>query len=387
MYSSCLFCARPFGRNESVEVFPVGKRLAFDGDRGRLWVVCEHCTRWCLVPIEERWEAIESCERQFRDTRQRVSTDQIGLARLRDGLELVRVGKPLRPELAAWRYGREFSARRRRAIALSTVSVGVGAVGLVGGIAAGGGALLLTVLTTATPAIHAIGALAWGGWRMLDNARAIQVPHDCKLLAVNREELKQTVLVTTDDAQGWGLELKHAWGRLTLTGDDATRATTRLLARANGAGADRVSVSRATSLLDERPSLADVMQQIAANAQSRTAAHREQIRRALEAEEEAGRNFSIIEPRVPLSSKQAAMGHINPASLALMQSTERLAFEMALHEERERAAMEGELEPLRAAWAEAEQVAAIADGLLVPPKVEAKLDALRAEARRSGAGD
>jgi hypothetical protein len=387
MYNTCLFCARPFGRNESIEAFPVGKRLAFDAGRGRLWVVCDQCTRWCLVPIEERWEAVEACERRFRETRQRVSTDQIGLAKLRDGLELVRVGTPLRPELAAWRYGREFSARRRRAIALSTVSVGVGAAGLVGGMAAGGGALLLTVLTTATPAIHAIGALAWGGWRLLDNARAIQLPHNGKLLAVNREELKQTVLVTTDDAQGWGLELKHAWGRLVLRGDDATRATTRLLARANGAGADRVSESRATSLLEERPSLADVMQRIAASAESRTAEHRELVRQAMDAEEATARNFSIMESRVQSTSKQAALGHINPASLALMKSTDRLAFEMALHEERERAAMEGELEPLRAAWAEAEQVAAIADGLLVPPEVEGKFEALRTGARRSRLDD
>ena len=30
MYSTCLFCHRPLGANESVEHFPVGRRLAFD---------------------------------------------------------------------------------------------------------------------------------------------------------------------------------------------------------------------------------------------------------------------------------------------------------------------------------------------------------------------
>ncbi len=72
------------------------------------------CGRWNLSPLEERWEAIEECERLFRGTLVRVSTDNIGLARLADGLELIRIGKPLRPEFAAWRYGRHFGTRRRR---------------------------------------------------------------------------------------------------------------------------------------------------------------------------------------------------------------------------------------------------------------------------------
>ena len=116
MYGTCLFCTRALGRNESIESFPVGRRLAFDTAKGRLWVVCRTCERWNLSPIEERWEAIEDCERVFRDTRTRVSTEHVGLARMAEGLELVRIGAPLRPEFAAWRYGDQFGRRRRRAI-------------------------------------------------------------------------------------------------------------------------------------------------------------------------------------------------------------------------------------------------------------------------------
>src|SRR5919106_424420 len=109
-----MFCNRPFGANEALEDFPVGRRLAFDAEKGRLWVVCRRCERWNLSPLEERWEAIEQAERYFRATKQRVSTENIGLARLREGTELVRIGKPLRPEFAAWRYGSQFGKRRRR---------------------------------------------------------------------------------------------------------------------------------------------------------------------------------------------------------------------------------------------------------------------------------
>ena len=63
MYSTCIFCQQSLGRNEAIERFPVGRRLAFDEAKGRLWVVCRKCERWNLTPLEERWEAIEECER------------------------------------------------------------------------------------------------------------------------------------------------------------------------------------------------------------------------------------------------------------------------------------------------------------------------------------
>jgi hypothetical protein len=55
----------------------------------------------------------------------------------------------------------------------------------------------------------------------------------------------------------------------------------------------------------------------------------------------------------------------------------RLALEMAAHEEQERRAMEGELAALEAAWREAEEIAAIADDLVLPPAVGERLDALK----------
>src|SRR6478672_13834849 len=137
MYATCLFCQKDLGRNETFETFPVGRRLAFDAAKGRLWVVCRHCERWNLSPLEERWEAIEQAERFYRDTRRRVATDQIGLAKLRDGTELVRIGEPLRPEFAAWRYGDQFGRRRRRQMLIA--GGGVAALGILvtAGIGAG----------------------------------------------------------------------------------------------------------------------------------------------------------------------------------------------------------------------------------------------------------
>ena len=58
----------------------------------------------------------------------------------------------------------------------------------------------------------------------------------------------------------------------------------------------------------------------------------------------------------------------------------RVAMEMALHEDTERAAAEGDLAPLEAAWREAEEIAAIADNLLLPATVTRRLADLRGQA-------
>ena len=137
MYSHCIFCQSPLGTNEVIAAFPVGRRLAFDPAKGRLWVVCRKCERWNLSPLEERWEAFEECERVFHGARMRMSTDNIGLARLKEGLELVRIGSPLRPEFAAWRYGDQFGRRRRRALIWTGAGIAAIVAVYAGALAAG----------------------------------------------------------------------------------------------------------------------------------------------------------------------------------------------------------------------------------------------------------
>jgi hypothetical protein len=58
----------------------------------------------------------------------------------------------------------------------------------------------------------------------------------------------------------------------------------------------------------------------------------------------------------------------------------RLALEMALHEEAERRAMEGELGILEQAWRDAEEIAGISDNLLLPESVDATVRRLKGEA-------
>ncbi len=64
-----------------------------------------------------------------------------------------------------------------------------------------------------------------------------------------------------------------------------------------------------------------------------------------------------------------------------MDANVRLALEMAAHEESERRALEGELAILEDAWREAEEIASIADRLLIPERIE---DLIRRWKKESG---
>ena len=127
MFSTCFFCSAGLDRNEVLEELPVGRRLASNARSGRLWVVCRACERWNLSPLEERWEAIEACERLYRDTGKRVATDNVGLARVSGGLDLIRIGfralgpaAPREPRYGHWPSIRREGKSVRRASATRT---------------------------------------------------------------------------------------------------------------------------------------------------------------------------------------------------------------------------------------------------------------------------
>ncbi|CAN5626931.1 hypothetical protein BH23GEM7_BH23GEM7_08950 [soil metagenome] len=227
MYSTCLFCKSPLGSNEVIEHFPVGRRLAFDAARGRLWVVCRSCERWNLSPLEERWEAIEECERSFRGTILRASTENIGLARLPEGLELVRIGEPLRPEFAAWRYGDQFGKRRKRS---RVMMGGVVATALAYGI----GGPLLGVATGGVGAIFHVFAWSHLIFTRLQAAPVTRVPlEDVSAIEVRRADLGQMILRPADNPEGWLLRVRHLEGHSLLTGTQAMRAAGLILPNLN----------------------------------------------------------------------------------------------------------------------------------------------------------
>lgn len=354
MFTTCIHCTANLGRNEAFEAFPVGSRLAFDAAKGRLWAVCRACDRWNLSPLEERWEAIEAMERRFRDSRLRVSTDNVGLARLKEGVDLIRIGEPQRPEMAAWRYGDQFGRRRKRQMLITGTVVG-SAVALVGGMVAVG----LSVGSFA--GIYANGGI----WDALINGRQsvsigkIALP-DGELVDVQRKHARMSSLMRGADGGPLQLRLESVTGAHVLVGDDAMKAAARLLPTVNRFGGSRVQVQDAVSLLDEVGDplcvLTSVQQRVGAKV----------------GDERWGAGDSAWFGRYERKGVKKL-----PGTLHSLAPRDRLALEMALHEESERRAMDGELAALELAWAEAEQIAKIADDMFLPASINDQLDKLR----------
>jgi hypothetical protein len=111
LFARCLFCGSTFPRSALFNHVPPGDRLAYDPERGRVWSICGSCTRWNLIPAEERFDAIDALERAVRDRALYLAaTAHISLHQVED-LSIIRVGQASLVERTAWRYGRELLAR------------------------------------------------------------------------------------------------------------------------------------------------------------------------------------------------------------------------------------------------------------------------------------
>jgi len=349
MYSTCLYCRCALGANDFIESFPIGKRLAFDARQGRLWVVCSACGRWNLTPLDERWEAIETCERLFRGTRLRVTTSQIGLCRLGDDTELVRIGSPLRPEFAAWRYGRRFVQRRVRSqIAAGGAALAAG----VGVLAVGAGALafapllapavtlfgqfsifVLPAMGAAAGTVPVMGALA--AREYLRHGRVVgRFSRRGKIVTVRAKHAAAAELrVAGHDSPSVSLDVPHDGGWAHFDGLEAMQAASTLLASANSFGASASQVRDAVRRVEELGDATGYMVSASYLSGSR-----------------GSRMISVL-------NLWRRLGALR------LSSAECLAMEMSLHEESERRALEGELALLAAAWREAEELALVADAL------------------------
>lgn len=139
MFRSCAFCNTAFDGDGGPSGLGVGRRIAFDEWKGRLWVVCPRCSRWNLTPFDDRLERIEAVARAAQAGRIAASTDQVALIRW-ERYDFVRVGKPPRVELATWRYGERLRNRQRErmkvVVPLTVAAIGLG---IVANVAAGGG--------------------------------------------------------------------------------------------------------------------------------------------------------------------------------------------------------------------------------------------------------
>ncbi|MEK7402170.1 MAG: hypothetical protein AABZ80_07370 [Gemmatimonadota bacterium] len=336
MYSACLFCHADLGHNPVLAGLAIGRRVAFDPAKGRLWVVCLTCGRWNLTPFEDRWETLEDCERLFRNTRLRYSTDNIGLAQPRWGFELVRIGAALREEIAAWRYGTKLLSRAPT----------------IAGYAQNLGMSSPAVMRLRTmPRRHTALTCVWLGHDRVP-LRYAHLPH-AELLRPDHDEV-------------WRMRVRHDHGESLLEGAEALQVARTLLTALNDGTAPEDMVNSALEKLDDAGHADGYFARVGALARSTSWGR---VTGPAIRDDDLDRSSPRLAERVivRLTTRsfwaRGGTGSEDSALLHRISEVDRLALEMAANEDAERIALEGELDQLRDAWREAEEVAAIADRL------------------------
>ncbi len=368
MFRRCLFCHHDLPANESLEHFPVGRRVAYDPGRGRLWAVCPGCRRWNLAPIEERWEALEELEKAVKDRARLLSqTDNIALLRAGE-LDIVRVGRANLTEEAWWRYGLELVKRRRTYQLLTAAGVGGVLALMAGGLAAGvgvfGGWWMLGRLGKQAPKIGR--ALKFGGtaWR----GRAVCPRCGSELTRIPFKA--RGVLVTAPQADGeLGLGLRclsceyhpisempsRYWsmlGTAPARPDERARSPGGLWLPSSDRTAATPDPAASSGYLITGVEAEHLLRRVLAY-QNFAGAREEQVRRATSLIESAGSAPS-------LAQRVARPGR----PLQDIDATQAIALEIAVNEDRERRLLELELAALEQRWKEEEEIAAIVDGEL-----------------------
>jgi hypothetical protein len=195
---------------------------------------------------------------------------------------------------------------------------------------------------------------------------------------VRYRHLVHAQLVRPESGRPWALNIPHDPGVLTLLGDDGIRAAARALAIVNGTqrggGFSQDVLDNAVRKVDESSQLSGYFNRVL------TIALRSQWGKGgdnttAEAKAKAAATLTVgasdIERLAFRLTGRTFWGHggigSEPQTALLdVPLVDRLALEMAAHEETERRALEGELAELEEAWRDADEIAAIADALLNP---------------------
>lgn len=228
---------------------------------------------------------------RFRGATQPAEQVNIGLVELPEGVTLIRIGRPLWPEFAAWRYGRRFS-RRRVKTGLAAGTIITGALGAAAGaVAAGFGGIAF------------VAAYAAGLWIMDEGPKRRPVAafnYRDRFYYLTQDDAEAT-RVFEDGRSSFGLAFHHAGGVQLLRGPDVLRVLGRVIPSLSPFGGNRQEVVGAIEVIDR-----------------------------------AGSANVCINETLTRATRQAGF-------LTELPVETRLALEMSLQEQGERTALDGEM--------------------------------------------
>ena len=324
MYQTCAFCSGALGGDGGASGLAVGRRFAYDGWKSRAWVICRRCGRWNLTPMDTRLDTVAALERMAAAGRVAATTDQVALIRL-GPVDVVRVGKPRRVELAGWRYGERLKARERERLKVVVpVTLAVVGVTIATNVAFGGGTAYLV------GQVPRLGDAVYTG--LVGNRKVNVEPPvcgHCGAIMVLRARHVQHARLSRTMHQDLALLLRcphcEQVGAM-LEGSEAEQALRH--------GLTYVNLKKGRRIKRKAEEAATVVERAGGPQELIAGATRDEI---------------------AVSSLKGAQG---------------LALEMAVDEQ-------AEVRDLEREWRRAEEIAAIADNLLVPPSVEDELKRLK----------
>jgi hypothetical protein len=324
MFVSCAFCSGALGGDGGASGLGVGRKFSYDPWKSRAWVICQRCGRWNLTPFDERIDIITALDRMAAAGRVAATTEQVALIRV-GPYDVVRVGQPPRVEMATWRYGERMKARRKEQLKI-VVPVAIVAVGVTVAInAASGGSM--GVFMGQIPGISQSIYTGIVGYRKVPiespicarcgKVMVLRARHvmDARLQHTTHADL--ALLLICPSCKGLGALLEGA---------DAETALR--------SGLTYVNLRRAKKLKKKASEA------------------------ALQVDQFGGAEAFI--------ARQAR----REVKVSAYKGAEALALEMAVDEQ-------AELHELERQWRDAEEIAAIADNLLVDPAVEEELRHLK----------
>jgi hypothetical protein len=254
-------------------------------------------------------------------------------------LQLVRIGSAGFREVATWRYARLLRWRYRWHVTAPPVLLA--------------GTYLLLPAVGGAIAVSAVAAGMFGlGWaQRLQGRRPVAFPTTPtgEQTIVRHHDLASAVVLPGPRAGPMAVRVSSDAGPLEVDGAAALRVASLALARVNVHSGDRDDVELAIRFVADHGS-GDAY--LASAATQRWEAN-------------------YIDPRLPSAGGSSG-------TLVRLPSLSRLAMEIAVHDASERHALDGELSSLEQAWREAEEIAAIADDLLLPVALVERLRRLRA---------
>ena len=218
--------------------------------------------------------------------------------------------------------------------------VGVGVAAVFGGVIIGGAAT--GIISGVALSQGANFYNAWMNGRTLVKVRT----DDGRVIKLKRPDLLGTRIRASDDELGFKVEVRKGKKKEWHEGEQARKTVGAILPKLNSMGGKPGTVLDAVTEIESHGHPSEFLHDVA-----------------------DGDRFL---------DKKGVPGYINK-----MPKPTKLALEMALHEEQERRALNGELWLLERAWEQAEEIAAISDNLLLPEGAD---DFVTAHAPASGEG-